>query len=91
MAKRITLTSLWTTDPLPKEIDNKQSSTSTEEEILLTESRLRIDQDEMTSCDDECAIEAKSQDSPTASSPAQRFESGTMPTVTTEDCQGEII
>ena len=92
MAKRITLTSLWSTEPLPKENENKECSRTSEEEIQLTESQLRVDQTEITSSsEDECMnSQAKLQDSPTASSVERRFESGTIPTDTTEECQGEI-
>ena len=92
MAKRITLTSLWSTEPLTKDNENKESSSTLEREIQLTESQLRVDQAEMTSSsDDECVnIQALLQDSTTSSSAEQRLESGIIPTITTEDCQGEI-
>ncbi|KAI6648536.1 Zinc finger MYM-type protein 1-like [Oopsacas minuta] len=89
MAKRITLTSLWCTEPLPKEYENKECSRTSEEEIGLTESQLRVDQTEITSSskDEFMNSQAKLQDSPTASSAERRFESGTIPTDTTEECQ----
>ncbi|KAI6648723.1 Zinc finger MYM-type protein 1-like [Oopsacas minuta] len=57
--------------------------------IQLTESQLRVDQTEITSSSEDEFMngQAKLQDSPTTSSAERRFESGTIPTDTTEECQ----
>ena len=87
MAKRgITLTSLWSKELRSKGNENKERSSTSE--IQLTEPQLRVDQ--AASSDDECVnSQAEFQDLQTASSSEQRFESGTISTVTTENYQGQ--
>ena len=91
MAKRITLTSLWGTEPLSKRNENTECSNTSDEEIQLTDSQLRVDRVHMTSyTDDDCVISlSKLQDSPTVCRAVKRFESGTIFGVTTEDYQGK--
>ncbi|KAI6658767.1 Zinc finger MYM-type protein 1-like [Oopsacas minuta] len=73
----------------PKSTRIKNAQGHQRKKFGLTESQLRVDQTEITSSskDEFMNSQAKLQDSPTASSAERRFESGTIPTDTTEECQ----
>ena len=79
------------TEPLSKGNKNTECSNTSDEEIQLTDSQLQVDRALMTSySDDDCVnSQSKLQDSPIVCCAVQRFESGTISAVTTEDYQGK--